>query len=204
MVSGKLSVARWRFVVASRGLGVLSDFFNRPHHVNRSAVVSGSLPGGAAGQTQEGHANTKAPGAKHQLDDTGRDQRHPKDQSGTVDARGVEGTLVGDAGVADGVGEAAVGQEAAAAVDDGPHRRHQEPHGRRQRHEGRHQADGEKRPRQASALLVFRQDNSQNADNNAHQAGGQSHHVGDGVLHGPGLLVEVNVSEHHAVHQRTQ
>lgn len=37
-----------------------------------------------------------------------------------------------------------------------------------------------------------------------HQAGGERHHVGDGVLHGAGLLVEVDVSEHHAVHQRSQ
>lgn len=37
-----------------------------------------------------------------------------------------------------------------------------------------------------------------------HKAGGESDHVGDGVLHGPGLLVEVYVSEHHAVHQRSQ
>lgn len=37
-----------------------------------------------------------------------------------------------------------------------------------------------------------------------HKAGGESDHVGDGVLHGPGLLVEVDVSEHHAVHQCSQ
>lgn len=37
-----------------------------------------------------------------------------------------------------------------------------------------------------------------------HKAGGESEHVGDGVLHGPGLLVDVDVSEHHAVHERSQ
>lgn len=37
-----------------------------------------------------------------------------------------------------------------------------------------------------------------------HEAGGDGEHVGDGVLHGPGLLVEVDVSQHHAVHQRSQ
>lgn len=36
------------------------------------------------------------------------------------------------------------------------------------------------------------------------KAGGEGEHIGDGVLHGPGLLVEVDVSEHHAVHQRSQ
>lgn len=102
----------------------MSNFLNRPHHINRSAEVSGPLPGGAARQTQEGHADTKAPGGKHQLDDTSHDQRHPKDQSGTVDARGVKGTLVGDAGVANGVREAAVSQEAPPTVNDGPHHRH--------------------------------------------------------------------------------
>lgn len=37
-----------------------------------------------------------------------------------------------------------------------------------------------------------------------HEAGGDGEHVGDGVLHGPGLLVEVDVSQHHSVHQGSQ
>lgn len=37
-----------------------------------------------------------------------------------------------------------------------------------------------------------------------HEAGGDGEHVGDGVLHGPGLLVEGDVSQHHAVHQCSQ
>lgn len=37
-----------------------------------------------------------------------------------------------------------------------------------------------------------------------HQARCESHHIRDGVLHGPGLLVEVDVSEHHTVNQRSQ
>lgn len=37
-----------------------------------------------------------------------------------------------------------------------------------------------------------------------HQAGGESHYIRDGILHGPGLLVKVDVSEHHAVHQRSK
>lgn len=37
-----------------------------------------------------------------------------------------------------------------------------------------------------------------------HKAGGESDHIGDGVLHGPGLLVEVDVSEDHAVYQSSQ
>lgn len=37
-----------------------------------------------------------------------------------------------------------------------------------------------------------------------HKAGRESNYIRDGVLQGPGLLVEVNVSEHHAVHQRPQ
>lgn len=37
-----------------------------------------------------------------------------------------------------------------------------------------------------------------------HQARGESEHIGDGVLHGPGLLVEVDVSEHHAMYQSSQ
>lgn len=37
-----------------------------------------------------------------------------------------------------------------------------------------------------------------------HQAGGDGEDVGDGVLHGPRLPVQGEVSEHHAVHQRPQ
>lgn len=37
-----------------------------------------------------------------------------------------------------------------------------------------------------------------------HQARCESHHIRDSVLHGSGLLVEVDMSEHHTVHQRCQ
>lgn len=91
--------------------------------------MSAFPPDGAAGQTQEGNAHSGAAGREHHLDDTSHDQRHPQDQSGAVDARGIKRTLVGDAGVADGVGEAAVSQEAPPAVNDGPHHGHSQPNG---------------------------------------------------------------------------
>lgn len=37
-----------------------------------------------------------------------------------------------------------------------------------------------------------------------YEARGESNHIGDGVLHGPGLLVEVDVPEHNAVYQSSQ
>lgn len=37
-----------------------------------------------------------------------------------------------------------------------------------------------------------------------HKAWGQGEHVGDGVLHGPRLLVQVDVPQHHAMHQGPQ
>lgn len=107
-----------------------SSFLYRPHHIDRSAVVSGSpLVVRAARQTQERHADSEAAGRKHHLDDTSHDQRHPEDESGAIDACGVKRTLVGDAGVANGIGEAAVSQEAPPTVHDGPHHRHEESDG---------------------------------------------------------------------------
>lgn len=64
-----------------------------------------------------------------------------------VNARGVEGALVGDAGVADGVWEAAVGQEAPPTVDDGSDDGGGESEGRGGAHERRGQTHGEERPR---------------------------------------------------------
>lgn len=64
-----------------------------------------------------------------------------------VNARGVEGALVGDAGVADGVWEAAVGQEAPPTVDDGSDDRRGEPDGRGGAHGRGGHAHGEERPR---------------------------------------------------------
>lgn len=46
-----------------------------------------------------------------------------------IDACGVKGALVSDAGVAYGIGEAAVSQQAPPAMNDGPHHRHQESDG---------------------------------------------------------------------------
>lgn len=37
-----------------------------------------------------------------------------------------------------------------------------------------------------------------------HKARGQGEHVGDGVLHGPRLLVQIDMSEDHTVHQSPQ
>lgn len=37
-----------------------------------------------------------------------------------------------------------------------------------------------------------------------HEARGHGEHVGDGVLHRPRLLVQVDVPQHHAVHQGAQ
>lgn len=64
-----------------------------------------------------------------------------------VDARGVKRTLVCDAEVADGVGEAAMGQEVPPVPDGGAHRGHGESDGRGRRRERRGQADRQQRPR---------------------------------------------------------
>lgn len=62
------------------------------------------------------------------------DFSHSVRQLTHIDARGVKRTLVGDAGVADGIREAAVCQQTPPAVDDGPHHGHQEADGGRRRH----------------------------------------------------------------------
>lgn len=64
-----------------------------------------------------------------------------------IDARGVKRTLVGDAGVANGIGEAAVSQEAPPAVNDGPHHGHSESDGWSGCHESCGKTDWEKWPR---------------------------------------------------------
>lgn len=50
-------------------------------------VVVFAPPVWAAGQTQEGGAHCRTPGGKHHLNDTGHDQRHPQDESGTLEGR---------------------------------------------------------------------------------------------------------------------
>lgn len=63
-----------------------------------------------------------------------------------VDAGGVKRTLVGDAGIANGIWEAAVCQEAPPAVNDGPHHRHSESDGWSGCHQSCSQTDWEKWP----------------------------------------------------------
>lgn len=63
-----------------------------------------------------------------------------------VDAGGVKRTLVGDAGVANGIWEAAVCQEAPPTVNDGPHHRHSESDGWSGCHQSCSQTDWEKWP----------------------------------------------------------
>lgn len=68
---------------------------NRPLHEicitvetsDRFVGAFASLLVRAAGQTQEGSARQRTPGRKHRLNDTGDDQRHPQDQSGTLEER---------------------------------------------------------------------------------------------------------------------
>lgn len=66
MPRGRFIIATWRSRIVRR-----SAFLDWHHSVNRSA--SGSLPGRAARQTQKGNADSKAAGAKHQLDETSHD-----------------------------------------------------------------------------------------------------------------------------------
>lgn len=64
-----------------------------------------------------------------------------------INARGVKGALVGDAGVANRVWEAAVSQEAPPTVDDGSDDGHGQSDGRGGAHESRGKADRKERPR---------------------------------------------------------
>lgn len=54
---------------------------------DRFAVAFASLLVRAAGKSQEGSARCRALGNKHHLNDTGHNQRHPQDQSGTLEKR---------------------------------------------------------------------------------------------------------------------
>ena len=63
-----------------------------------------------------------------------------------VYACGVKGTLVGDAGVANGVGEAAVGQQAPPTMDNSSDHGEQQAHSRRHGHQRRQEAEGKQGP----------------------------------------------------------
>ncbi|CAG5883601.1 unnamed protein product [Menidia menidia] len=155
----------------------------------------------AAGQREEG------------FDAGGRDAVEEKEVCAAgsdthVDARGVKRTLGGDAGVADGVGKAAVAQEAPPTLNHGHHHRHQEAQGRGGRHEGRQQADRQQGPglKHLKQLLfsVTTQTERELPDIKVSTGGRQRHHVGHGVVGGPGLRRRAPPPQHHAVHQRAQ